>query len=93
MRAAVDARKAADRAKAAPHDELKAYLDAPLEPVSDVIAWWGVCYVSERLKQQLITVKETCCAVPCSRSYGERLSRNPRVRYTVRMCLLEWLSH
>ena len=39
---AVGERKAADRSKAGPRDELKSYLDSPLEVPKDVIAWWGV---------------------------------------------------
>jgi hypothetical protein len=40
---AVGERKAADRLKAGPRDELKSYLDSPLETtVKDVVTWWGV---------------------------------------------------
>jgi hypothetical protein len=39
MRAVVDAWKTADCSKATPQDELKQYLDSPLEHVDDVVAW------------------------------------------------------
>ena len=42
MRATVQARKAQDRAATNPREELKQYLDSPLEVVDDVVAWWGV---------------------------------------------------
>jgi len=42
MREAVGTREASNRSKADPRDELKAYLDAPLEVTEDVIGWWGV---------------------------------------------------
>jgi hypothetical protein len=35
--------KAADHSKAGPCDELKSYLDLPLEAPKDVVVWWGVC--------------------------------------------------
>jgi len=42
MLAAVNARKMADKTKSAPRDELKSYLESPLEAdVEDVVAWWG----------------------------------------------------
>ena len=28
-----------------PRQELKNYLDSPLEDTSDQIKWWGVCYI------------------------------------------------
>jgi hypothetical protein len=43
MQAAVMARQAADRAGTSAREELRMYLDAPLEQVEDVVAWWGVC--------------------------------------------------
>jgi hypothetical protein len=42
MRATVKARQDADRAKTGPREELKIYLNSPLENVENVIAWWGV---------------------------------------------------
>lgn len=39
---AVQSRQDAERAKSNPRDELKAYLDSPLERVDDVVCWWGV---------------------------------------------------
>jgi hypothetical protein len=42
MRQAVSARKAADRLRAGARDELRSYLDGPLEMTADVIGWWGV---------------------------------------------------
>ncbi len=42
MLCAVGERKAADRSKVGARDELKSYLEAPLEAPGDVIAWWGV---------------------------------------------------
>jgi hypothetical protein len=46
MQAAVMARQAADRAGTSAREELRMYLDAPLEQVDDVVAWWGVCLFS-----------------------------------------------
>jgi hypothetical protein len=47
MQAAVMARQAADRAGASPREELRLYLEAPLEQnVDDVVAWWGVSTLS-----------------------------------------------
>jgi hypothetical protein len=42
MRATVQARKASDRATASPREELRLYLESPLEFVDDVVKWWGV---------------------------------------------------
>lgn len=45
MARAVEERKAADRLKTGPRDELDAYLDSRLEKLGDdvnVITWWGV---------------------------------------------------
>jgi len=42
MRTTVQARKAQDWAATNPHEELKQYLDSPLEVVDDVVSWWGV---------------------------------------------------
>ena len=42
MRAAMKSRQNADTVGKDPHQELEAYLAAPLEDVTDVIAWWGV---------------------------------------------------
>jgi len=42
MLCAIGERKAADRSKVGACDELKSYLEAPLEAPGDVIAWWGV---------------------------------------------------
>jgi hypothetical protein len=49
MREAVGARNAANQAKASPRDELKSYLEAPLEPTDNVVAWWGVsaCFMHD----------------------------------------------
>ena len=76
MHATVDARKTADHVKAAPCDELKTYLDVPLEPVSNVIMWWRVCCMSERLKRQLITVKaHMLCSTLFLQLCGETISQ------------------
>jgi hypothetical protein len=42
MRAAMKSRQNADTVGKDPHQELEAYLAAPLKDVADVIAWWGV---------------------------------------------------
>ena len=42
MHASVRSRQQAERAGSGPRDELKRYLDGPLEEVNDVVAWWGV---------------------------------------------------
>jgi hypothetical protein len=44
MRATVQAHKAQDRASSNPREELRLYLEAPLELVDDVVAWWGVSH-------------------------------------------------
>jgi hypothetical protein len=46
MRAAVDTRKATEQAHRGPREELKMYLEAPLESVENVVAWWGVSYLN-----------------------------------------------
>jgi hypothetical protein len=47
MQAAVQSRKEADCRNANPHEELAAYLSAPLaQPGQDVVAWWGVSMFS-----------------------------------------------
>ena len=43
MRAAVRSQQDAERVSSVPRDELKKYLESPLEEVSDVVSWWGVC--------------------------------------------------
>lgn len=42
MRATVRSRKDAERAKTNPREELRMYLESPLEDVQDVVLWWGV---------------------------------------------------
>jgi hypothetical protein len=42
MRSAVQSRHDAERTSSNPHDELKRYMESPLEDVADVIGWWGV---------------------------------------------------
>jgi hypothetical protein len=42
MRASVRSRQEAERVGSGPRDELKRYLDSPLEEVNGVVAWWGV---------------------------------------------------
>jgi len=44
MRAAVQFRHDAERSVSEPHDELKRYIESPLEDVDseNVVAWWGV---------------------------------------------------
>jgi hypothetical protein len=42
MQAAVMARQAAERASSNPRAELHGYLESPLVPVDDIVAWWGV---------------------------------------------------
>ena len=42
MRAAVRFRHDAKREGSEPHDELKRYIESPLEDVDNVVAWWGV---------------------------------------------------
>lgn len=48
MQAAVMARQAAERAAINPRRELRMYLEAPLEQVDNIVAWWGVSYQSSR---------------------------------------------
>jgi hypothetical protein len=43
MRAAIQSRRTADHTKTSPCDELKRYLDAPVEEVDNIVLWWGVC--------------------------------------------------
>ena len=42
MCASVRSCQEAERVGSGPRDELKRYLDSPLEEVNDVVAWWGV---------------------------------------------------
>jgi len=42
MRASVRSRQEAERVSSGPRDELKRYLESPLEEVNDVVEWWGV---------------------------------------------------
>src|ERR1700678_281659 len=42
MRAAVRFRHDAERSVLEPRDELKRYIESPLEDVKNVVAWWGV---------------------------------------------------
>jgi hypothetical protein len=42
MRASVRSRQEAERVSSGPRDELKRYLESPLEEVNNVVAWWGV---------------------------------------------------
>ena len=44
MQATVQAHKAQDQASSNPREELRLYLEAPLEPVDDVVAWWGISH-------------------------------------------------
>jgi len=47
MISAVSAWQQADRSRVGARDELRAYLDAPLEMTKDVVAWWGVSEVQQ----------------------------------------------
>ena len=42
MLSAIGERKATDCSKVSARNELKSYLEAPLDSTSDVVAWWGV---------------------------------------------------
>ena len=42
MRAAVRFRHDAERSVSEPCDELKQYIESPLEDVENVVTWWGV---------------------------------------------------
>ena len=42
MHASVRSHQEAEHVSSGPRDELKRYLDSPLEEVNDVVAWWGV---------------------------------------------------
>ncbi|KAF8810842.1 hypothetical protein BYT27DRAFT_7209063 [Phlegmacium glaucopus] len=42
MRASVRSHQEAEHFSSGPRDELKRYLDSPLEEVDGVVAWWGV---------------------------------------------------
>jgi 2-polyprenyl-6-methoxyphenol hydroxylase-like FAD-dependent oxidoreductase len=42
MRAAVRFHHDAEHTSSEPHEELKRYIDSPLEDVANVVAWWGV---------------------------------------------------
>lgn len=44
MRAAIKSHQASDSANQDHHQELIAYLSAPVEEVEDVVAWWGVSF-------------------------------------------------
>jgi hypothetical protein len=37
-------RRARDRSTGNPREELRMYLESPLEAVENVVAWWGVSY-------------------------------------------------
>lgn len=45
MRNSVKSRIVNDTATRRPRQELEDYLDAPLEDVDNVVAWWGVCLI------------------------------------------------
>ena len=42
MRAAVRFRHDTERSVSEPRDELKRYIESPLEDIENVVAWWGV---------------------------------------------------
>jgi hypothetical protein len=50
MRAAVRFRHDTERSVSEPRDELKRYIESPLEDIGNVVAWWGV---SDRLLHHL----------------------------------------
>jgi hypothetical protein len=43
MLSAINARRQNDLASQHPREELKRYLESPLENVTDVVGFWGVC--------------------------------------------------
>ena len=51
MREAVGACQAADRSRVDPREELKVYLEVPLEVMDDIVEWWGVCHIYGRLQR------------------------------------------
>jgi len=80
MRAAVDARRAVDRAKVRPRDELQMYLAAPLEQTENVVAWWGVsfemlCFVYKHL----MSYPATLASIPNFVTHGQGLPCHPRL--------------
>jgi hypothetical protein len=44
MRKTLLTRQARDRSTGNPREELRMYLESPLENVENVVAWWGVRY-------------------------------------------------
>lgn len=66
MRSAVQSRHDAERTSSNPHDELKRYMESPLEDVADVIGWWGVsdhqtvsCTITNTIVASHHTVSDT----------------------------------
>lgn len=45
-----------EKAAGSPHDELKLYLKSGVESTDDVIAWWGVRFISQRDGYYLINM-------------------------------------
>ena len=90
MQATVQAHKAQDRASSNPCEELRLYLEAPLELIDDVVAWWGgshyfiVIWKSDWLRAANIA---SFHAISNPVLHGSRLSCNPRLCCPIWACL------
>jgi hypothetical protein len=49
-----------EKAAGSPRDELKLYLESGVESTEDVIAWWGVRFISWRDRYYLISTNVRC---------------------------------
>ena len=93
MRSAVQSCHNAERTSSRPHDELKWYMESPLEDVADVIVWWGVR--DHRMVSSTITnaIVASHHAVSDTLEDGKRLSCYPRVCNSFGTCILKWWYH
>ena len=98
MRTAVQFHHDAEHSVSEPHDELKRYIESPLEDVENVVIWWGVSddgMIFTGMPEFTYTVKIAASlgTIPNTLKDGKGLSCYPRLSYSLRESILEWWYH
>jgi hypothetical protein len=82
IRASVCSHQKAEHVGLGPRDELKRYLDSPLEEVNDVVGWWGVSRFISFLDMHSNSYIASFFPIPYPFKHGPQLSCYLRVCYT-----------
>ena len=96
MCTSVHSRQEAELVGSNPRDELKRYLDSPLEEVNDVVAWWGVSRFGFHPWRYILTGLNYIASlipIPYPFEHGLWISCYPMVCYTFRVSIFKWRNH